>query len=108
MHARSDLTGEEVERYQKEGKRLKINLTHERKGIKMEALTENERYVLSRWSMFGVEDYPIEKKGRSWFIGGIRGCGVFPVAYKTKKEATTQWEKYIDALIAKGAGRAKS
>jgi len=71
----------------------------------MNLMTENETFILSHWSMFGSEGYPIIRRGSRWWIDGIRGCGVFPSGFRTKREAVAQWESYIDILIDKSAGR---
>ena len=71
----------------------------------METLTENEDFILNHWSMFGSDGYPVNKRGNSWFVDGMRGCGSCPASFKTKREATEQWEKYIDVLIDRNAIR---
>lgn len=68
-------------------------------------LTEDEAFVMTHWSMWGSTGYPVVKRGRSWWVDGIRGLGKTPVAYKTRKAAWAQWEAYIDTLIDRKAGR---
>lgn len=70
------------------------------------ALTENENFALDQWSRWGSDSYPVNKRKGKWFIDGILGAGVFPIACKTKREAFGYWERYIDTLIARKAGRA--
>ena len=62
-------------------------------------LTENEQYVMTRWSMWGSDGYPIVKRGREWYVEGNRGLGSCPLMFKTKKAAVAQWEAYIDSII---------
>lgn len=73
--------------------------------MEMEQLTEDEGFALDMWSRWGSDGYPLNKRKGKWFIDGIRGCGVFPIACKTKKEASGYWEGYIDSLIDRKAGR---
>jgi len=69
------------------------------------ALSENEQFCLDHWSMWGSDGYPVVKRLRNWFGNGMRGCGRFPCAFKTKKEAVEMWERYISTLINRKAGR---
>lgn len=64
-----------------------------------ETLTEKEIEILRHWSMWGSTGYPISKVGRSWHVEG------YPTTYRTKREAVAQWERRIDFLLAKKAGR---
>jgi hypothetical protein len=69
------------------------------------SLTEDERFVLTHWSMWGSTGYPVVKRGRKWWVDGIRGCGRCPAAFKTREDAWAQWERYVDVLIGRKAGR---
>ncbi len=71
----------------------------------MKPMTENENSVLRHWSMFGSDGYPIIRRGSRWWVDGIRGCGACPSGFGTKREAVAQWERYIDILIDRAAGR---
>jgi hypothetical protein len=64
-------------------------------------MTEIESGILGHWSRWGSDGYPIEKRHGKWFVDGMfNGRGASPIAYKTKREATTQWEAFIDSLIS--------
>lgn len=63
-----------------------------------ECLTANENFVLTHTSMFGLDSYPLRKRGRRWWVDGIRGCGACPSGFKTKREAAAQWEAYLEVL----------
>ena len=39
-------------------------------------LTENEQSVMTHWSRWGSDGYPIAKRGRSWWVDGVRECGI--------------------------------
>jgi len=71
----------------------------------MKLMAENEAFVLNQWSMFGSDGYPIIERGGRWWVDGIRGCGACPAGFRTKREAVAQWERYIDILIDRAAGR---
>lgn len=62
-------------------------------------VTDNEQQELNHWMRWGSDGYPVSKLGRKWSIPH------FPVLYDTKREAVAQWERYIDALIDRKAGR---
>ena len=68
-------------------------------------ITTEEEEVLTHQSRWGSDGYPVSKRGRLWWIDGIRGCGRFPVPFKTKKAAVEQWERYMQILRDKKAGR---
>jgi hypothetical protein len=71
----------------------------------MTEMTENESFTITHWSRFGSDGYPIIKRGSRWWVDGIRGCGACPAGFRTKREAVAQWERYINILIDKSAGR---
>ena len=71
----------------------------------MEQLTQQEQQVLTHWSMFGSDGYPIRKSGRQWWVDGMYQSGSCPIPFGTKRAAVAQWEAFIDILIAKKAGR---
>ena len=68
-------------------------------------LTEDENHILTHNSRWGSDGYPVAKRSGKWFIDGMLNLGKFPIAFKTKKEAFTYWEMYIDRLIDRAAGR---
>jgi len=71
-----------------------------------QVLSEDELFALNHYSRYGSDGYPIRKgKNGKWWVEGIRGCGAFPVPYKTKREASAQWERYISILMDRKAGR---
>lgn len=74
----------------------------------MNTLSENQKFCLGHISMFGSAAYPIRKMGGKWFVMGIRGCGTCSTAFKTKKEAVAQFEKYYDLLLDYNAGRVQN
>lgn len=71
-------------------------------------LSEDEQFVLNHYSRWGSTGYPIHKGkwgAKRWWINGIRGLGSFPIPFATKREAQKQWERYIQTLIDRKAGR---
>lgn len=64
-------------------------------------MTEAEERELTHWSRWGADGYPVTKMGRSWHIPH------YPVAYKTKREAEDQWERYINMLITRKGEEAR-
>lgn len=68
-------------------------------------LTDNEAWVLNHTSMFGSDSYPVRKRGSRWYVDGLRGCGSFPTAFATKRQATAAWESYLGTLRDRKAGR---
>jgi hypothetical protein len=68
-------------------------------------LTDDENFALNHCSMWGSDGYPVQKVGRSWHVNGIRGAGRCPSTFKTKREAVAQWERYLDVLRDRVAGR---
>ncbi len=69
-------------------------------------LTDDEAACLNRWMLWGSDGYPISKRGRHWWVVGYReDLGKCPIPFKTKREAQAQWQRYIDVLIARKAGR---
>ena len=62
-------------------------------------LSETEAAELTHWARFGSDGYPVTRVGRCWHLPH------FPVVYKTKRAAVEQWERYINALIERKAGR---
>jgi hypothetical protein len=69
------------------------------------SLSADERFALTHCTHWGAEAYPVVRRGRSWFVDGIRGCGVFPNTFKTKRAAVDQWERYLDILIERSQAR---
>jgi hypothetical protein len=81
-----------------------MNLNHETSN----PLTEAERNILRHISRWGSDGYPIRKlTGRNprWVWDEMYGVKGAPVVYKTKREAVTAFEDYLDVLRAKLAGR---
>ena len=70
----------------------------------MRGITEDEKELLVHWSRFGSDGYPVKKLGRGWHWSyrGIKGP---PKIFRTKREAVTSCEAFIDVLIAAKAGR---
>jgi len=64
---------------------------------------DDEKFILNQWAMYGSDGYPIRKLKSRW-IWEQRGfkCGS---TFKTKCEASASWEKFIDVLIERKAGR---
>lgn len=68
-------------------------------------ITEDERALLAHVTRWGSDGYPITRRGRSWYIDSFRSVRGFPTSFKTKREATAQFEKFLDILIDATAGR---
>lgn len=64
-----------------------------------ERLNEVERHELAHDGRWGSDGYPVSKVKSGWILPH------FPVVYKTKRAAVAQWERYIDILLDKNAGR---
>lgn len=60
-------------------------------------VTEAERGLLSRITMFGSSAYPIKKLGKGWIWETEQISGP-PVVFKTKKEATANFELFLQIL----------
>ena len=65
----------------------------------MRTLTDDERALMQHVSMWGSDGYPIRQlsKGR-WIWDNWRGVRGTPVIYKTKREATEAFERFMDVL----------
>ena len=57
---------------------------------------------LSRW---GSDAYTVRKVGKHWVCEPFFGMAVSPTVYKTKREATAQFERFYDMLLDRHAGR---
>ena len=68
-------------------------------------LTADEKFIMAHTSMFGSTSYPLRKMSGRWFVIGMRDLGSCPSAFKTKREATGQWEAYLKILRDRLAGR---
>lgn len=66
-------------------------------------ITEDEHALMNHVSMWGSDGYPICKAGRGWVWGPWRSVKGPPVVFKTKREATVNFEAFINMLAdAKG------
>jgi hypothetical protein len=74
-------------------------------GDSMNPLTEDEAFVLQHISRWGSEGYPIHKLQRVWVWGPIRGINGPPTVFKTKRAAVKSFERYLDILRDRLAGR---
>ena len=65
------------------------------------SLTEQEEFILTHISRCGSDGYEafVTKIHGRWFV---HGC---PKAFKTKREATSHFETYLNILRDKKAGR---
>jgi len=61
----------------------------------MPPITDNERALLGHVQMFGTPGYPIKKLGRGWTWNGF-GVNGPPVVFKTKTEATANFELWLE------------
>jgi hypothetical protein len=68
-------------------------------------LNDEERFCLMHVSRWGSDGYPVVKRGRSWHVDGIQGAGRFPCVFKTKREAVAMFERALDIMLDKSAGR---
>lgn len=62
----------------------------------MNPLTNDEAALLYITGMRGSDWYPISKAAGRWFIGPHLSWSGFPTAFKTKKEAVAQFERWAD------------
>lgn len=62
-------------------------------------ITIEEQARLTHWTLWGSDGYPVCQLGRGWTVE------LYPVVFKTKREAVAAWEAHIDLLIAKKGGR---
>jgi len=70
------------------------------------SLTEGEANILKHIIRWGSDGYPIQKLRKSrWLWTEMYGIKGPPVVYKTKGEAVTAFERYLDILRDKKAGR---
>ena len=60
-------------------------------------LTEDEQAVLTHWTRFGSDGYPVSKLGAKWRLDSPLTSGV-PL-FKTKYAAVRAWEIIIAKLI---------
>ena len=67
--------------------------------------SEAERRLHQHVTMFGSAGYPIRKVGRSWHWEDSFGVPGAPTVYKTKREAVAAFERFLDILCDKAAGR---
>lgn len=56
-------------------------------------LTDDDRAVLTHWSRWGSDGYPIRKLGRKWTHPRT------PALFDRKRDAIASWEVQIDILI---------
>ena len=68
-------------------------------------LTTGEIDLMNHISMFGSAGYPVQKMGRSWHWVEFFGVKGAPTVYKTKREAVQAFERYMDVLRDRLAGR---
>jgi len=65
----------------------------------MNPLTDDEAALLYTVQMHGSRAYPIRKLQTRWAIGPWRGWTGFPIMYKTKRQASAQFEKWIQLAL---------
>ena len=70
----------------------------------MRGITEDEKDLLTHWSRFGSDSYPVKKLGKGWHWSyrDIKGP---PKVFRTKWEAVASFEAFINILIAAKGGR---
>ncbi len=70
----------------------------------MRGITEDEKDLLTHWSRFGSDGYPIKKLGRGWYWS-YRSIEGPPTIFRTKREAVRSFEAFVDILLDAKAGR---
>ncbi len=68
-------------------------------------LSDAERRLLDRVTMFGSDAYPITKVRGGWIVGGDGTAGV-PGVFKTRRKAVEAFERFYDVLLDARAGEA--
>lgn len=64
-------------------------------------LTEDERALLTHWSRWGSDGYPVNRftRSRGWTWGPFLSVKGPPTVFKTKREAVASFEAFIGILI---------
>jgi hypothetical protein len=69
-------------------------------------LSEGENQILQHVGRWGSDGYPVRKLSAGRWIWdesfGVKGA---PVVYKTKRAAVQAFERFVDVLIDRHAGR---
>lgn len=64
-----------------------------------ETLTVDQDWILTHWTMYGSDGYPVQKLGSGWQVLGQRGYGAIPTVFKTKRDAVAAWERFLWLLV---------
>ena len=64
-------------------------------------LSANERELFAHVTMFGSAGYPVQKLGRRWIVADAFGVKGPPTVFRTKREATEQFERWLDQARAR-------
>lgn len=70
-------------------------------GVQMPGLSMTESDLLQHVQMWGSDGYPVQKLGRKWIVADAFGVKGPPSVYPTKRAATEQFERWIDAMLRK-------
>jgi hypothetical protein len=68
-------------------------------------ITEDENDLVAHVMRWGSDGYPVHKLGRGWVWGPFRSVNGPPTMFKTKREATANFEMFLDVLRDAKAGR---
>ena len=72
----------------------------------MRALTPDEKDLLTHWSRFGSDGYPIRKlRAGVWVWESYRSVAGAPCTFRTRKAAWAAFERFIEILIDVDAER---
>ena len=70
----------------------------------MRGITADEEDLLTHWSRFGSDGYPIKRLGRGWHWS-YKKIKSPPTIFRTKREAVASFEAFIDVLLDAKARR---
>jgi hypothetical protein len=73
--------------------------------ILLRGLSEDERLLLNRLTMFGSDAYPISKLSGGWCWGPVGTIKGPPVIFPTKRLAVASFEAFYQILLDAKAGR---
>lgn len=69
-------------------------------------ISDDERALLQHTNLFGSDGYPVRKlRKRGWVWGPWRSVKGPPTTFRTKREATESFERFLDVLRDATAGR---
>lgn len=65
----------------------------------MRTVTEDERSLVNHVCRWGSDGYPVRKLGRGWIWGDWKSIKGPPTIFKTRREATASFERFLDVLV---------